>query len=128
MAVGDGENDGSIELALDIWHPRCWTLHVTEDTDADLLGHGLYSTKNTVHGLFTASAQSISEVDRTVTEIRESAPTDDVWTIGGQGEFEVPATAGTATRGFLVEWGVETGENIIDSLVDHGFVHDGPTR
>lgn len=122
MAVEDGENEEGIELTLDIWHPQCWTLHVTEDTNADLLGYGLYSTKNAVHGLFTATAQSISEVDQAITEIQESALTDDVWTIGSKDGVEVPATTGTATRGFLVEWGVDTGENIIDSLVAHGFV------
>lgn len=122
MAVSETEKEDSIELTLDIWHPQCWTLHVTEDTDANLLGHGLYSTKDTVHGLFTASAQSIAEVEQVITEIRRSALTDGVWTTGAQAGVEAPATAGTATRGFLVEWGVDTGENIVDSLVDHGFV------
>ena len=122
MAVGNGRSERGIELTLDIWHPQCWTLHVTEDTDADFLGHGLYTTKNTVHGLFTAAAQSIFEVDRTITEIQDSVLTDDVWTMSGQDGVDGPATAGTATRGFLGEWGVDTGENIVDSLVDHGFV------
>jgi predicted DNA binding protein len=33
-----------------------------------------------------------------------------------------PATTGTATEGVLVEWGIDAGENIIDSLVAHGFL------
>jgi predicted DNA binding protein len=122
MVVSGREDEGSIELTLDIWHPQCWTLHVTEDTEADLLGHSLYSTKDTVYGLFTAAAQSIAEVDQVITDIQESALTGDVWTMDSRDRFETTVAAVTATRGFLVEWGIDTGENIVYSLVDHSFV------
>lgn len=114
--------ENGLELTLDIWHPQCWTLHVTEDTDADLLGHGLYSTKDAVWGLFAASAESISDVEHTLAEIRESSLTAGVWVMDSEHKPKPPSTVGNATQGFLVEWGLDTGENIVDALVSHGFI------
>lgn len=122
MTVPEMKSEAGIELTLDIWHPQCWTLHATEDTDANLLGHGLYSTAETIYGFFTASAQSFFETEQVITEIRDSALTDDIWVMDEQNERKSAATAGTATQGFLVEWDADTGENIIDSLVAHGFI------
>lgn len=122
MATSAIESEDCIELSLDIWHPQCWTLHVTEDTDASLLGHSLYSSTNTIYGLFTASTDTNQEVERVLIEIRESALTNDVWLMSSPTRSERPATDGTATQGFLVEWDVDTGENIVDSLADHGFI------
>jgi predicted DNA binding protein len=122
MGARAGTAGSALELTLDIWHPRCWTLHVTEDTDAALRGHGLYSTAETVHGLFTATSQSKSEVDEAIAEVRASPLTTEVWTTDREARRNPPATAGTATQGFLVEWGIDTGENIVDALVGHGFL------
>jgi predicted DNA binding protein len=122
MEVTDRSVETGLELTLDIWHPQCWTLHVTEDTDADLLGHGLYSTNDAVWGLFAASAESISEVEHALAEIRESSLTAGVWAIDSGNEPGPSSTVGNATQGFLVEWGIDTGENIVDALVGHGFI------
>jgi predicted DNA binding protein len=119
----DGTSDGGgLELALDVWHPDCWTLHVTADTDASLLGHGLYTAGGTVRGAFTASAASTPAVEECVTAVRESPLTDVVRETGPAGATATPATAGAATRGVLVEWGVDSGQNIVDALVAAGFV------
>ncbi|RJT07208.1 helix-turn-helix domain-containing protein [Halococcus sp. IIIV-5B] len=127
MVTRDGAANGSrtetgTELTLDVWHPECWTLHVTEDTAATLLGHGLYETTESVYGLFTVSAESLYEVDAALNEIQTSPLTEDILEMDQTGQGTRTAADGTATRGFLAEWGAETGENIVGSLVTHGFV------
>jgi predicted DNA binding protein len=125
MGARERNTRAPLELTLDIWHPECWTLHVTADTNADLLGHGLYSTSDAVYGLFTASSDSVSEVDQAIADVRASPLTTAVWPMPRAERPSSPATTGTATEGFLVEWGIDTGENIIDSLVAHGFFPRG---
>jgi predicted DNA binding protein len=122
MGVCERNARAPLELTLDIWHPECWTLHVTADTNADLLGHGLYSTSDTVYGLFTASSDSVSEVNQAIADVRASPLTTAVWPMPRAEHPGPPATTGTATEGVLVEWGIDAGENIVDSLVAHGFL------
>lgn len=120
--ANDSMSEIGIELTLDIWHPQCWTLHITEDTDVTLLGHGLYTSEKSIYGLFTASATSLKKADIAINETRNSSLTENVWELSKMGPDTKTATLGTATRGFLAEWGVETGENIVYSLVSHEFI------
>jgi len=51
--------DGAFQrFVLDISHPNCWTLAVTEQVDAGLLGHGVYDVGGQSVGRFTAYAES----------------------------------------------------------------------
>jgi predicted DNA binding protein len=118
-----------MKLRLDLWHPNCWTIHVTEATDAGLLGHGVYTSMDSVaKGRFTVYGDSTAEIDALVQQTRDSDLTRSVMRIKeswDMRETEV-AAPGNTTQEMFVEFDPE---NSIDkAFVSRGFVYDGPTR
>ncbi|WP_424002094.1 helix-turn-helix domain-containing protein [Haloarcula salina] len=121
-------DDGGLQLTLSIWHPKCWTLEVTDETAAGLLAHGVYNTKNqNVKGLFTAYADSITDVDELIEATRESDLTESVLELrerhGATGTGSPP---GNTTRELFVEY--DPDNTISDSLLSRGFIHNDPVR
>lgn len=118
-----------LRLKLDLWHPGCWTLHVTETTDAGLLGHGVYTgTDGIAKGRFTVYGDAVAEVDDLIAETRASELTHSVMEIEqswGTIDEEVTAPGNTA-REIFVEFDPEN--SIDEAFVSRGFVYDGPTR
>ncbi|EMA36623.1 helix-turn-helix domain-containing protein [Halococcus hamelinensis] len=120
-----------LRVTLDIWHPDCWTLVVTEDREAGLLGHGVYTIDGSATGRFTVYGETDAETEALVEAIRASSLTDSVWetdgahvTAGLHGVDEpVP---GNASRGIVVRYGIENSIN--DALVSRGFIPDEPVR
>ncbi|SFR61075.1 Predicted DNA binding protein, contains HTH domain [Halogeometricum rufum] len=117
------EEESGVRVSLDIWHPDCWTLEVTEATDGGLLGHGVHEIDGLANGRFTAYADSTAELDALVAAIRDSPLTESVWETG---EFEDEAVPGSATRGIVVRY--DMGNSINDALVSRGFIPDEPVR
>lgn len=125
------DNAVGSHLTLDIWHPQCWTLRVTEDADGGLFGHGVYTVANKAKGRFTVYGESVAAVEDLIGEIEDSPLTDSVWRMDHQYEFDrqIP-TPGNATKSLLVEYRDE--HSINDTLVSEGFIpekavwiHDG---
>ena len=121
-------NDSGLQLTLRLWHPDCWALEVTEQTAAGLLAHGLYNTQDgCVKGLFTAYADSVSDVEALIEAARDSPLTDSVLELrerhGATGTGTAP---GNATRELFVEY--DPDNTISDSLLSRGFIHDDPVR
>jgi len=118
-----------IRLTLDLWHPGCWTLHVTEKTDAGLLGHGVYTgTENIAKGRFTVYGDSTAEVESLIEEVRASDRTFSVMEIEkswGTRKHEVTAP-GNTTQEMFVEF--DPSNSIDEAFVSRGFVYDHPTR
>jgi predicted DNA binding protein len=120
--------DGGLQLTLSIWHPDCWTLEVTDKTAAGLLAHGVYNTQNgSVKGLFTAYADSVSEVEDLVEATRESSLTDSVLELRERhGATGTGSSPGNTTRELFVEY--DPDNTISDSLLSRGFIHNDPVR
>jgi predicted DNA binding protein len=129
VALEDGE---CLRVVLDIWHPDCWTLRVTESVDAGLLGHGVYDVDGLALGRLTAFGDRSEAVDDLVTEIRSSPLTDAVHELPGR-----PGAArrsdpvgcvrpGNATRGLLVAY--ESARSISGPLLSRGLIPDAPVR
>lgn len=118
------ENLG-LHIELKIWHPNCWTLEITEDTSGGLFGHGVYRFDESVKGRFTIYADTESELDTLIQDIRNSKLTNSVWLMDHQYDIgtETP-TPGNATRSLLVEYNQE--HSISDSLVSKGLIPDKP--
>jgi len=121
-------DDGGLQLTLSIWHPKCWTLEVTDETAAGLLAHGVYNTQNqNVKGLFTAYADSISDVEELIEATRDSELTESVLELrerhGATGTGSPP---GNTTRELFVEY--DPDNTISDSLLSRGFIHNDPVR
>ena len=113
-----------LRVTLDIWHPDCWTLAVTENRDAGLLGHGVYTIDGSATGRFTAYAETAAGVDDLIDAIRGSPLTDSVWETDDLHAGEpVP---GNANRGVVVRY--DLANSINDALVSRGFIPDEPVR
>ncbi|QLG28671.1 helix-turn-helix domain-containing protein [Halorarum halophilum] len=120
-----------LRLVLDIWHPDCWTLEVTERTDAGLLGHGVYEVDGLATGRFTAFGDTTAAVAELIDAVDASPLTTSVRTVpsghrsssGGTGADVAP---GNATRGLLVAY--EEANSITTSLVSRGLIPDAPVR
>ncbi|KAB1193373.1 hypothetical protein GJR96_07915 [Haloferax sp. MBLA0076] len=118
------EGARGVRVCLDIWHPDCWTLEVTDETDAGLLGHGVHEIDGLANGRFTAYADTVSELDELVETIRASDLTESVWeTDEHDGDTTVP---GRASRGIVVRYNLSNSIN--DALVSRGFIPDEPVR
>lgn len=132
--TGSADPDGEFQrCVLDITHPNCWTLAVTERVDAGLLGHGVYGVDGQSVGRFTAYANSADRLDELVDAARASPLTDSVWRLPGRGESRgwhggtVDAVApGNATSGLVVSY--ESDHSISDPLQSRGFIPDAPVR
>lgn len=112
-------------IELKIWHPNCWTLEVTADSNGGLFGHGVYRFDESVKGRFTAYADTESELQSVIQKIRDSNLTSSVWMMDHQYDIgtETP-TPGNATRSLLVEY--DQAHSISGSLVSKGLIPDKP--
>ena len=114
-------------LALDIWHPDCWTLEVTAEADAGLLGHGVHEVDGHAVGWFTVFADTRRAVDDLVIATRESPLTDFVREFDDRGtQMAQHPDPGNATCGRLVE--DDAADSINDPIVSRWFVPDVPVR
>lgn len=125
--VHGSRETNSTKLTLRIWHPNCWTLRVTESTDAGLIGHGVFKIGTQVQARFTAYADTVDELEKLEEEIEASSLTDSVEPIH---EFFNPNTnyeaAGNATRELLVKYPAHN--SIHDEMISRGFVPDDSIR
>ncbi|QZP38305.1 helix-turn-helix domain-containing protein [Halobaculum magnesiiphilum] len=123
--AGTTNGETGVRVRLDIWHPDCWTLRVTESTEGGLLGHGVHTIDGRATGRFTAYGESTEIVDELIAAITESPLTHSVWETDEQRSVPEPV-AGHATRGIVVEYDIENSIN--DALVARGFIPDEPVR
>jgi predicted DNA binding protein len=125
--TGTGKVSTGLRLTLDIWHPNCWTLEVTEGKEGGLLGHGVYTAGDKATGRFTVYGHSTDAVDELIEEIRRSDRIDRVWTLGHDFRYDSDTpTPGNTARGLLVEYSAH--DSINDPLVNSGFYPDQPVR
>ncbi|WP_254534686.1 helix-turn-helix domain-containing protein [Halomarina litorea] len=118
---------GGSRLTLDIWHPNCWTLEVTEAVPAGLLGHGVHHVEGRARGRFTAYADSTADLDALLAAIEDSPLTEAVWSVDGPRTVDDEALApGSATQGLVVVYDLDNSIN--DALVSRGFIPDEPVR
>jgi predicted DNA binding protein len=126
MDQSPSEADGS-RLTLDIWHPNCWTLEVTERVPAGLFGHGVHRVEGRARGRFTAYADSTADLDALLTAIETSPLTETVWSVAAPQSLDAEALApGSATQGLVVVYDLENSIN--EALVSRGFIPDEPVR
>lgn len=115
-----------LRVTLDIWHPDCWTLEVTEGRAAGLLGHGVHTIDGLATGRFTAYGNTREEVDDLVEAIHESELTDSVWETDHPHTTDESLAFGSASRGIVVHYDLHNSIN--GALVSRGFIPDEPVR
>jgi predicted DNA binding protein len=126
--MGDGRNDRTgTRLTLDIWHPDCWTLEVTEQVPAGLFGHGVHHVEGRAQGRFTAYADTSADLAALLDAIEASPLTDSVWSVAQPRTVGDETLApGSATQGLVVTYDLDNSIN--DALVSRGFIPDEPVR
>ena len=118
---------GGTRLTLDVWHPNCWTLEVTERVSAGLLGHGVHHVDGRAQGRFTAFADTAEKLAALLSAIEASPLTDAVWSVAQPRTVDDDALApGSATQGLVVTYDLDNSIN--DALVSRGFLPDEPVR
>lgn len=128
MGKAEEQRSGDALLTLEIWHPNCWTLEVTDEAPASLLAQTVYNAADgRVKGHFTAYGDSIEDIDQLVEAASDSRLTHSVSEMQHQyGIDHDHASLGNATRELLVEY--DPADTISDALVSHGFIQEGPVR
>ena len=123
IASTDVVDDGElVELLLDIWHPDCWTLELTESGGAGLLGYGttpLDARAGTV-GYYTVYGQSADEVDGMLESMRSCSA------IAGVHPQRFGPAIAPVTTNVIVR--TRSAGGMRAALRAHGFLHLGPTR
>lgn len=114
-----------LRVTLDIWHPDCWTLSVTEERDGGLLGHGVYTIDGAATGRFTAYGETNAAIEELIAAIRASSLTDSVWETDRPHATDT-TVPGSASRALVVRYEIENSIN--DALVSRGFIPDEPVR
>lgn len=128
MGASNTESTDGARLTLEIWHPNCWTLEVTEGRSAGLLAHTVYNaTDGRVKGHFTAYGNSAEGTTDLIEATRSSPLTDSVVVRGrrqaGEGTGSIP---GNDARELFVEY--DPTNTISDALASEGFIQEAPVR
>ncbi len=118
-------SETGLRVTLDIWHPDCWTLSVTENSDAELLGHGVYTIDEMATGRFTVYGETTTAVEELIAAVRASPLTDSVWETDDLHTTD-STVSGSANRGIVVRYDIKNSIN--DALVSRGFIPDEPVR
>lgn len=127
MGTDDVHPDADpVRLGLGIWHPGCWTLEVTEDSDAGMLAREVDSIEGAVTARVTAYGPSEEAVAALVEAIETSPRTDDVRRLTPHLEFGRTEPPGKATRDLLVEY--PDTNSIYEPFLTRRFVPDEPIR
>lgn len=128
MGQGDQQESRGALLTLEIWHPNCWTLEVTDKTPASLLAHTVYNvTDGRIKGYFTVYADSTEAIDQLVQAATESPLTHSVVDMERRYGFDHPTGAlGNKTCELLVEY--DPSNTISDALTSRGFIQEAPVR
>ncbi|OYR75806.1 transcriptional regulator, partial [Halorubrum sp. E3] len=135
MAITDpsgAENWSGTRLTLDLWHPNCWAIEATRQTDGGVLAHAIYNSPkadgdapNSVNGLFTAFADTNEEVEALLDAIRASDRSGELLEL--QERFGRARDApGNVVREFFLEY--DPSDMMCPKLLEQGFVHSAPVR
>ncbi|MFB6080616.1 MAG: helix-turn-helix domain-containing protein [Haloferacaceae archaeon] len=109
-------------VAVDVWHPDCWTLQVTRDRDGGLLGHGSAPDGDRCLARYTAYGPDRDAVSALVDAVDASPLTAAVAPLPDSSA----ATHGSTATELLVEY--DPGPSVRSAFADRGFLHHGPTR
>lgn len=130
MAVVDQK--ATTWLTLDLWHPNCWAIKATGETDGGVLAHSIYTSPQTdgshhgkVKGLFTAFADDEASVDALLDAIRDSELSGELSELRERFGRERSAP-GNVVREFFLEY--DPDDMVCPTLLENGFVHNAPVR
>lgn len=127
MTGGDNGIADQSRLTLEIWHPDCWTLEVTEETTAGLLAHTVFNTTNErVKGHFTVYGDTTDDIDELIATVEQSELTHSVAEMQCRYDFRGQTAPGNTSRELFVEYDPEN--SMSDILISRDFIQAAPVR
>lgn len=111
-------------LELDIWHPDCWTIEVTDRSDVELYSHNVTKiTDDTVLGYFTLVSDGDNMAD-VLDDIRNSEPVQMVREI--ESDPEESLYPGKGTQKFVAEYSIDN--NLTKSIRQQRVIINRPVH
>jgi predicted DNA binding protein len=115
--------DDALRLSMEIWHPNCWTTHVTGRIGVGILSYGVYTTaSDRVTSLCTFYADTQQTIDEALDLVRNSPHVRSVAEMSLNYDTGSAAPPGNATRELLVEQ--DGGTQISEAFTSRGFVFE----
>lgn len=116
------EDTGVVRLQMEVWHPGCWTLELTEEVGAGLLGGMHQEMDNRTICRDTVYGDTTVEVEELIDEARALPDVDAVFELNhGYRSGSNVSVPGNATRELLVE--KRSSANYISgAFLSRGFV------
>lgn len=126
--LDDQASNGGFRLTLEVWHPDCWTLEVTGETDASLVAHTVYNAEgHKVKGHFTVCGDTLESVEALVDATSASNLTESVTEMQRRHAFEHQGTmSGKSTKELFVKY--DSRNTISDAFLDGDFYQEAPVR
>jgi len=118
-------------LTLDLWHPDCWAIQATDRLPGGILAHAIYDSPTAstakVNGIFTAYAETESQVEALLDDIESSPLTGTLNELHTRFDTRDRRNApGSVLREFFLEY--DPNDMICPQLLQKGFVHSAPGR
>ncbi|GAA0253275.1 helix-turn-helix domain-containing protein [Haladaptatus pallidirubidus] len=117
-----------IYLTVDMWHPDCWTLHVTQKVDAGLLGYEMTIREADIADrfrLYRVYGDSRDAVAELIDAVDDTDLTEAVIILSPTAAPD-SRTFGSITQDILVEFDPAPGTRA--AFTSRGFMHYGPSQ
>jgi hypothetical protein len=114
-----------IQLRLEVWHPGCWLIEVTEQVPVGLLGFGTFThIDGTATTRYTMYSDDQETIDRGLSLLRGREAVLEVAEMGTGFIHPTAPTPGNATRELLIE--NDPTPQISDEFTSRGFAYAAP--
>jgi DNA-binding CsgD family transcriptional regulator len=125
MSQSDVDSHEVVQLRLEVWHPGCWLIEVTEQVPVGLLGFGTFThTDGTATTRYTMYGDNQETIDRGLSRLREKEAVLDVAEMGTGFIHPTAPTPGNATRELLIE--NDPTPQVSDEFTARGFAYAAP--
>lgn len=115
----------ALRVELAVRHPECWIIEVSSETDAGILGRGVYHTDDRrANSHVTLFGDRQAALGEAVDVARASGHTFSVTEMTHDREHEVPVAPGKPRRELLVEH--DPTKQVSDAFMSRGFVYGAP--
>lgn len=121
-----------VRLTLELWHPDCWAISATGESDGGILAHtvstspeGRGTKPDTANGVFTAFGDTWQQVEAVLDAVRNSEHTGELHELHERFGHDRHAPGNVAQEFFLTY----TPEKLVcPVLFENGFVHRTPVQ
>lgn len=115
----------ALRVDLAVRHPECWIIELSSETDAAVLGRGVYHTGDRrANSHVTLVDDRASTLNEAVEVARASEHTFSVAELSHDRDCSVPVEPGNARRELLVEH--DPTKQVSDAFTARGFVYGAP--